>query len=179
MIEGIADLWDDVQRLARPVASHRNPGVGRDVIEGAFGEPVPDDVADWFGFSDGIAHYDGQTQDDAALVPGYEPLSVQESVAIRREYPHEPLYLAQWYPLLGSGGGDFYAACFDPETDRSYVVSVFIGEDPRIAYKSITQMIDVFRACFRDGTFYVDDEGVLQADDEQWLEREAQAMSDL
>lgn len=172
-------LWREAERLELPVVADRIPGVSVRFLESSFGKVVPSEVAGWFGACNGVMHRPGQTQNDAALIPGYEPLSVEDSMAIKGDYPREAILLSDFYPLLGSGGGDFYAASYDQETGRSYVVSVVVGEESRIAYRSISQMVENFVQYYRDGIFFLDGEGVLQANDEAWIQREIAAVGEL
>ncbi|WP_159394109.1 hypothetical protein [Streptomyces sp. NRRL S-495] len=171
-------LWREVELLDLPVATDRAPGVAARILENYFSKSVPPEVAGWFGACNGIIHRPGQTQNDAALIPGYEPLSIEDSASIMAEHPHESILLSDFYPLLASGGGDFYAASCDQDAGLSYVVSVVVGEESRIAYRSITQMVEGFVQCYRDGVFFLDSERVLQADDEAWIQRERAAIGD-
>jgi hypothetical protein len=106
-------------------------------VEAVFGRAVPGDVATWFGWSNGVAYAPGQVQDDAALVPGYEPLSVREAAAVRDGYGSDDPVLGDFYvPLLATGGGDRF---------------------------------------YRNGVFFVSDEGTLEADDVRWVAEESGA----
>ncbi|MCX0245654.1 hypothetical protein [Streptomyces drozdowiczii] len=172
-------LWREAEHLELPVVADRVPGVSVRFLESSFGKAVPSEVAGWFGACNGVMHRSGQIQNDAALIPGYEPLSVEDSLSIRVAYPREAILLSDFYPLLGSGGGDFYAASYDQDAGLSYVVSVVVGEESRIAYRSISQMAESFVQCYRDGIFFLDGEGVLQADDEAWIQREIAAAGEL
>ncbi|MFJ2591580.1 SMI1/KNR4 family protein [Streptomyces erythrochromogenes] len=176
--ERIRDLWIAVERLGRPIVNHRNPGAPVELLERAFGSPVPSDVATWFAWANGVAYAADQTQDDVALVPGYEPVSVEEAAALKAELevPEVEFLGSYWIPLLATGAGDFYAATYVPGQETSRVVSVMIGETSRIAFLSVDQMVSVFVALYRDGVFFVDGEGILQADDVRWLEREEEAV---
>ncbi|MGW3405713.1 hypothetical protein [Streptomyces zhihengii] len=175
----IAELWGEAQRLRLPVVDGRAQGVSIASLESSFGRKVPTEVAEWFAACNGIVHRPGQTQNDAALIPGYEPLSVEDSIAIRDSCPREAFLLSEFFPLLGSGGGDFYAASYDRATGRSHVASVVVGEECRIASRSISQMVAIFIQCYRDGIFFLDGDGILQADDEIWIQREVMAVREL
>ncbi|MFE3901707.1 hypothetical protein ACFXPY_15500 [Streptomyces sp. NPDC059153] len=176
--ERIRDLWMAAESLGRPVVAYRNSGAPIGLLERAFTSPVPPDVAAWFAWSNGVAYHPGQTQDDAALIPGYEPLSVDEAVAIRADSPGCAVLGSHWIPLLASGGGDFYAAVYAPGDTSSRVASVMIGENSRMAFKSIDQMVSTFVACYREGIFFVDNSDILQADDVRWIELEEDAIRD-
>ncbi|MGX1314763.1 hypothetical protein RKD24_004882 [Streptomyces calvus] len=176
--ERIQELWAQAERIGRPVVAHRNPGVSAEFLERCFGVSVPHDVAVWFGWCNGIAYHPNQTQDEAALVPGYEPLTAEESAALRGEYPEDPVLGSRWFPFLGTGGGDFYAVTENRETKCSPVVSVMIGEATRIAANSLDELLDIFIECFDSGIFYNDADGSFQADDERWIELEESAVSD-
>ncbi|WP_031068934.1 hypothetical protein [Streptomyces sp. NRRL S-118] len=177
--ESIESLWQEAERLNRPVASLRVPGVGPDEVANAFGGPVPGDVAEWFGWSNGVQWQPNQKQDDAALIPGYEPLSVQDAAAVKASYGSEdPLLGERWFPLLGTGGGDFYAAVEEDSSTSPHVVSVMIGEDSRPAYGSIEEMVTAFRDFYRSGVFFVAADGTLDADDDLWIATETGSRPD-
>src|SRR5215475_6428909 len=108
LTDSLAAFWRSLEELNRPVAGLRVPGPDATGVAAAIGGPVPDEIAVWFGWSDGARYEDGQVQDDAALVPGYEPLSLVEAVAVRDRYgERDPLLDGTWVPLIASGGGDF------------------------------------------------------------------------
>ncbi|GAA1008797.1 hypothetical protein QEP66_06540 [Streptomyces sp. LB8] len=170
LLESIEALWREAERLNRPIASFRVPGLTADEVERTFGGPVPADVATWFGWCNGVERCPGQTQDDAALIPGYEPLSASEAAAVRASYGMEdPLLGDNWFPLLATGGGDFYAAVHEPPSMPSRVVSVMIGGESSRAYDSMEHMVNTFRELYRSGVFFVAEDGTLDADDEQWI----------
>ncbi|MGX1916198.1 SMI1/KNR4 family protein [Streptomyces phaeochromogenes] len=172
----IQELWAQAERLGRPVVAHRKPGVSTEFLEQCFGVSVPHEVALWFGWCNGIAYHPNQTQDEAALVPGYEPLAVEEAAAIQGEYPEDPVLGSRWFPILGTGGGDFYALTETRESKRSAVVSVVVGEATRIAANSLEELLDIFIECFNSGIFHNDADGFFQADDERWIELEERAV---
>ncbi|MFB8773570.1 hypothetical protein [Streptomyces broussonetiae] len=100
-------------------------------------------------------------QDDANLIPGYEPLSVDQALEIRRDRVEQDEILGSyWVPLLASGGGDFYAAVYNHPLG-SYVVDAMAEFEPRAAYRSVEQMAIAFRVSYERGAFFVDGDGML------------------
>ncbi|TDC80488.1 hypothetical protein [Streptomyces hainanensis] len=172
------EIWAHLERLDRPIIRHRAPGAAPTEVADAFSGEVPADVTTWFTLCNGVTHTPDQTQDDAAFIPGYEPLSLQEAAAIRADFGDSPpLPEKTWFPLLATGGGDLYAAVPAPEGTHSRVFSVMTGYPPRLAYQSIEQMLSVFNRCYGEGIFFVNDEaGMLDADDDRWEELEDEAL---
>ncbi|MET9801473.1 hypothetical protein [Streptomyces sp. NPDC006368] len=82
-MRAIGGLWQEAERLNRPAAALRAPGIAPDQVREVSGGQVPDDVAVWLGHGNGVAWRPGQTQDDAALIPWFEPLAVRDAAALR------------------------------------------------------------------------------------------------
>ena len=175
LIRSIERLWLEVERLDRPVAGFRGPGVSVGELEAVFeGAAVPGDIATWFGWSNGVEYHPDQTQDDAALVPGYEPLSLREARALRDACKiDEPVLGRCWIPLLATGGGDFYAAVCDESLRSPRVAHVMVGGESHIVYERVEDMVNAFCGFYRAGVFFVSDEGTLEADDFRWVEAES------
>jgi hypothetical protein len=172
--QAIERLWEEAERLNRPVVGSRAPGVTASEVEAAFGASVPEDVVTWFGYSNGVEYHPDQIQDDAALVPGYEPLSLSEAKAVRDSHPiGDPVFGEFFIPLLATGGGDFYAAVYDPSLRTPKVGHVMIGGESGLVYESMESMVNTFCEFYRTGIFFVSDEGILEADDDRWVEVEA------
>jgi hypothetical protein len=172
--QSLEALWDHLATIGRPVVAARVPGPALEDVKGAFGDPVPDVVAQWFNWSNGVADAPGQTQDDASVIPGYWLLSINEAKAIMSGYIDDEAALgARWIPLLSSGGGDFYALVFDESLRELGVFTVMSGGDTEISFRSIEGMVDGFLELYRTGVFFVDDDGTLEADDERWAEFES------
>jgi hypothetical protein len=66
-------------------------------------------------------------------------------------------------PLLGSAGGDLYAAVWSPGVEAA-VADVLIGESTEVEFSGIEQMVHVFNCCFDRGAYYVNDQGRLVMD---------------
>jgi len=167
-------LWEIVNDLERPIVAARKPGIAREQAEATFGHAVPDDVAAWYSYSDGIAYAGGQSQDDASLVPGFWPLSAIEAQAIRQEIADldEPLLSPKWIPLLANGGGDLYVATFAGR-EVLHIATLSADLDVSVVFKRIEEMVSGFCELYRRGVFFVADDGSLEADDDQWEAFEA------
>ncbi|MBX9399184.1 hypothetical protein K4749_37840 [Streptomyces sp. TRM72054] len=174
LIRSIERLWQEVEILNRPVVRFRGPGVSASEVEAAFENPVPEDIVTWFGWSNGVEYHPGQVQDDAALVPGYEPLSLPEARAVRDSYQIDDPVLGEFFvPLLATGGGDFYAAVYDASLQAPSVAHVMIGGETKLVYESVEGMVNAFCDFYRTGVFFVSDQGILEADDYRWVEAES------
>lgn len=153
-------LRGHLEHLHRPVVSWMVPGVDAEHVSSALGEAVPDSVAQWFRWCDGVAVVQGQTQDQVNVIPGYSPLSLQEGVRMMPSYAGDEALGDHWVPLLGSGGGDLYAAVWTPG-EEAVVAGVLLGEPTEIEFSTIEQMVAVFNECFDTGAFSVDSQGML------------------
>lgn len=163
-------LWGEVGRLGRPITGYRNPGLEASQVRDRLGLDTPPEVLEWFAFSNGIEYADSQTQNDVALVPGYEPLSLDEAIAVRDEnLDYEDVLGNWWIPLLASGGGDMYAAVGVSGESNSRVSSIMVGGESRRAFGSVEGMASFFVRMYRDGTFFVRSDGVLWADYDRWI----------
>ncbi|MEV4570444.1 SMI1/KNR4 family protein [Nonomuraea sp. NPDC049419] len=151
--------------LKRPIVAALSPGLSSEQVESELGCSVPEDVAIWFGWCNGVAYFAGQTQDDANLIPGYAPLSLSEAVVLRESYPDDPVLGPDWIPLLGNASGDFYAALWRG-SEQPQVAGVLSGEPTEIEFQNIELMISVFSECYFRGAFGVDERGMLTMDPE-------------
>jgi hypothetical protein len=162
LLEELDTLTARLTGLGRPVVQWLVPGIDPAQVESTVGFPVPDEVSTWFGWCNGVALHEGQTQDDVNIIPGYGPLSLAEAIDRRGEHEGDSTLGAHWIPLLGSGG-DIYAAVWEPEKPAK-VAGVLIGESTEIEFNSVEQMIAVFNECYDRGAFFVDDQGQLAMD---------------
>ncbi|WP_406096443.1 hypothetical protein [Streptomyces sp. NBC_01013] len=174
LIRSLEQLWLEVENLNRQITGSHAPGVTAGEAEAILGSVVPEDVATWFGWSNGVEYLPGQIQDDAYLVPGYEPLSLREARAVRESYEIEDAVLGEfWTPLLATGGGDFYAAVYGASCEEPEVAHMMVGNEALVVYKSIEKMVNAFCGFYRSGIFFVGDRGNLEADDEFWVAAES------
>ncbi|MFG2622671.1 hypothetical protein ACGFXC_34165 [Streptomyces sp. NPDC048507] len=153
--------------LDRPVVPWLIQGVDAHQVQEQFGSPVPEEVAAWFEWCNGVALHEGQTQDDVNLIPGYSPLSLREAVEMKGGHDGDPILGPKWIPILGGPSGDIYAAVW-VSNENPRVAGILVGEPTEIEFESIEQMISVFRACYDRGAFSVDSQGRLSMDPESY-----------
>ena len=171
----LAELVEQLSRMGRGVVTLLRPGAQAAEVEAAFGRPVPDSVADWFSWCNGVTARAGQIQDDVNIIPGYNLVSVNEAVAMIPTYSGDDVLGFNWIPLLRSGGGDIYAAVWD-SARVARVAGVIVGEPTEIEFSSIEQMVSVFNECFRNGAFYIDPQGMFSMDPELYDETYARIL---
>ena len=165
----LATFHAHLQALNRPVASLLLPGIGSDRVGEVYGSSVPDSVEQWFAWANGVAGRAGQIQDEVNVIPGYNPLSIDEAVRLARDYSGDSTLGENWMPLLGSAGGDFYAAVW-ALGEEAVVAGVLIGEPTEVEFSSIEQMVGVFNKCFDGGAYFVDEQGRLAMSPERYDE---------
>ena len=173
-------LAEELERLVghlgvmnRTVASLFLPGIDADRVSAVLGEGVPASVAQWFGWCNGVTGHQGQLQDDVNLIPGYNPLSIEEAVRVKGDYSGDSVLGKSWVPLLGGAGGDLYAAVWSPGTE-AVVAGVLIGEPTEVEFTSIEQMVAVFNGCFQGAAYFVNEQGYLVMDPDRYDEIYAQ-----
>ena len=163
LLEELDTLVERLTERGRPVVAWLNPGVDADQVADLVGSPVPEEVSAWFGWCNGVALHDGQTQDDVNVIPGYSPLSLAEAVGQMGDHAGDSSLGTHWIPLLGNAGGDIYAAVWEPGKPAR-VAGVLTGEATEIEFDSIDQMVSCFNACYLRGAFFVDERRQLSMD---------------
>jgi hypothetical protein len=159
----LEQLVGHARELDRPVVALLRPGIDAGQVEAVIGSPVPESVAEWFRWCNGVEIRPNQIQDDVNIIPGYNPLSIDEAVAMAPDYAGDEVLGENWLPILGTAGGDIYAAVWVPG-EEAQVAGVLIGEETEVEFSSIEQMASVFNACYRGRAFGVDQQGRLALD---------------
>lgn len=126
---------------------------------------VPNDAKEWFRWTAGVANLPGQTVDDCCVIPGYYPLSPDESRAYADAWKDalEITSAESLIPFLGAPNGDCYAFAWSAGGYLG-IAGFLVGEDAEIEFPSLGSMLDYFLACYQDGAFYVDESGHLTMD---------------
>ncbi|MEU1365593.1 hypothetical protein ABZ454_05595 [Streptomyces sp. NPDC005803] len=162
-------LSGHLQALDRPVVAWMVPGVDAGRVASVLGGPIPDSVARWFHWCNGVADAPGQVQDDVNVIPGYTPLSLEEAARMRSAYAGDSVLGDHWVPLLGSGGGDIYAAVWNLGKE-AVIAGVLIGEPTEIEFSTVEQMVNLFNRCFEEGAYFVNSEGMFCMSPEKYDE---------
>ncbi|MFI6608556.1 hypothetical protein [Streptomyces sp. NPDC050507] len=158
-----------LRALNRPVLAWKVPGVDADRVSSVLGGPIPESVARWFRWCNGVAVTPGQTQDDANVIPGYSPLSIEEAARMKSAYAGDPMLGDDWVPLLGSGGGDIYAAVWSPGQE-AVIAGILLGEPTEIEFSTVEQMVNLFNRCFEVGAYFVNSQGMFSMSPEVYDE---------
>jgi hypothetical protein len=160
LIDELAQLEVNLRELKRKVVSTLLPGAAPETVSHRLGVDVPASVIEWFSWCNGVAVREGQIQDDVNVIPGYNPISLDEAVAMRALYADDAALRPRCAPLLRTASGDAYVAVWNPG-EEAVVAGVLAGEPTDIEYTSIDQMMGYFNACFREGIFFVNGRGYL------------------
>jgi hypothetical protein len=105
----------------------------------------------------------GQTIEEASLIPDYMPVSFEEALGQISVYSGDRVLGDHWLPILENGGGDIYAAVWSPGEDAR-VARFIVGEDTEIDFKSLVDMVRMFNACYESGAYFIADDGFLDID---------------
>ncbi|MEI5009969.1 hypothetical protein RB196_24120 [Streptomyces sp. PmtA] len=163
----LESLRAELEALGRPVVDLWISGVDGGTVVEKLGGNVPADVVAWFRWCGGVRLMPGQIQDDVNLIPGYEPLGLEEAVSSKEEFGAMDAILGDsWIPLL-QGGADFYAAVYG-HAKGNFIVSVMPESGVVAVYEDVVQMVEAFTECYKRGAFFVDSDGMLDMDFDIW-----------
>jgi hypothetical protein len=154
-----------MERLGLPVMRHLAPGATQGRIEEVLGADVPEAVADWYRWHDGLITFPGQLQDDVNIIPGYGPISLGEAAHMKPAYEGDQLLSPYWIPILANAGSDIYAAVWG-SSNRERVARVAVVEDTFYEFSGIEEMLSVVNRCYELGIYRLDEDGFLDLDDD-------------
>jgi hypothetical protein len=166
--EGLERLRGILSSLERPVVDILRPGVElvgeHPVIEGA-----PNDAKSWFEWSSGVENSPGSTVGDCCVMPGYYPLSVEESRSYIQAWGPEGLEYfggAKFLPFVGAPNGDCYAFVWSSDA-YSGIAGLLVGEEGEIEFSGLEFVLEWVLECYGEGAFYVDSSGRLAMNPER------------
>jgi cell wall assembly regulator SMI1 len=157
----------------RPVAESLRVGLSdmelRD-FEKALDWRLPQEAKDLFRWRNGVRVPQDGLLDDIYFFPGYYLLSVSEALEHMGTHVELGLWPRQWFPIFGSGGGDFHVLDCGRGDERSSPVVWFIRGEPKHwdSYVSLTTMMDSLAEGFAEGALYVDEAGFLEMDERRY-----------
>ena len=96
--------------------------------------------------------------------PGYYLLSLKNAMHYYQIYRAGANWDPFWFPILASGGGDFYVVvCGSDVRENGQILNFIRGENdtPRI-YLNIKTMIFTIAECYDSGAYFLDEFGFLK-----------------
>jgi hypothetical protein len=178
-MSSIRELCTEIVRaqskLGMPVAENLLPGLSeRRILSLTKNLPfaLPRSAVELYKWSAGMDPNAGIGDD---FLPGYGMDSLTEMVAMYRglsadsDYPRFAVGKRRWFPLLRSGGTDFYGICCErtPTADGEIVYDDNEGPHrdcitpPPVAYLSLETMLRTTLCCFETGVYYLNEDGQL------------------
>jgi len=166
----LQQVWETVDA---PIAAYLAPGLPRaaaDSFAAQYGLVLPDDVADYFGWHDGLRTDRDQ---DIEMLPALRPLSLEESLDLQAALKDafsvlpdlDPVLAGRWLPLFADDAGNFLLVSVEPGAE-GFVYALELEEPgkPSVRFKSLTILALALTELFRSG-IYVFAEGTVNATD--------------
>lgn len=115
----------------------------------------------WYGWHNGS---NGSTIGVSQIVPGYYPLSLEESVGTNAVFRQHPGWETRWLPLLADGGGYFYV--LDQSLNLPWPIRRFRYDqsDHPVEYLSLERFLATVAAGYRERAFTAHPDGHLAVD---------------
>ena len=105
---------------------------------------------------------------DIYLVPGFYLLTLSDAITNYRAFEDHERWTRGWIPLFADGGGDFYVVDLRPEGGGAVRHFMIDQEQHPVIYESITAMMETAAAAFDAGVYFVDGDGYLNLNDEEF-----------
>ncbi|RPF23068.1 hypothetical protein [Myceligenerans xiligouense] len=160
--ENLARLKEVLRSAGRPVVDALLPGIEIDSSRSTRG-PFPDDARVWFAWTSGLRESPVLTVDESSLIPGYYPISLEESRGYVEAWGANAAHDVggeHYLPFLGAPNGDNYAFVWSPD-GYTGIAGFLVGESVEIEFTSLEQMLSYVLECYAEGAFYVDSAGLL------------------
>ena len=165
--EALGALLAHLERLGRrEVLGRLRPGMTAAATTSALsaaGLEAPAPLVDWFTRADGV-NTDGALIGDLYLLPGFYPLPLEGAL----EHRHYAMgWPRAWLPILANGGGDYFVV--DTTDNEAPVLEFLVYDQPAVAVATgLEAFLRLVLQAFEDGVVFVDAEGHLEQNDEQW-----------
>ena len=164
MIRDLERVVAGLSALGRTVAvGALRPGLDRKAIRDQLAtiNLVPEDhILTYFNWRNGAGD-SSATIGDLSLIPGFYPLSLEESVTNYRAFRDDPRWTVGWLPVLADGGGDFYIVDLTA-AGRGEVRQFRVEEiESPVEYRTLAAMAATLAEALERGFIFVTDEGYL------------------
>ena len=174
MRTNLEEIYAALTSLNRPVVELFNEGISPERIEellAVVGFGNNEEVVSLYQWRNGTRVMPGVILDDVHFFPGFYLLSIDDAIESYRMLRKADDWDSSWFPFMGNGGGDFYAAILKSgETGSAMVVGYIRGESAHpVEYVSIAAMMASIKDGYLLGAFYVRD-GYLEMDDGAYAE---------
>jgi cell wall assembly regulator SMI1 len=153
------------------------PGIPEEEIQHAlreFGLAAPPDLVTTYEWRNGSDADAADMLDELYIFPGYYFLSLEDAIADYRARLDLEHWDASWLPLLSDGGGSFFTVVCDAgRADFGQVVRVD-EVNYAVAFPTVRAMTATIAQAYDDEIIYVEGDGYLDWDDEQFAKLASQ-----
>jgi len=170
ILRELEEVWS---ARAAPLHACLAPGLPRtsaDRLAAEYDLTLPDDVACFFGWHDGLR---ADREQEMEVFPALRPVSLEESLqleaALREAFTilpqQDPLLAGRWLPLLSDDAGNFWFVSADPGAERRvYALELEDPTRPDVRFDSIAAMASALTELFRSGVYCLAEGRVRVAD---------------
>lgn len=109
------------------------------------------------------------TLDELHICPGFYFMALDEGLADYAAFVRDDRWSVGWLPILANGGGDFYVIDLATPPGGRVVRHFRIDEQEQpVEFLSLPEMLATFAAAFERSIFFVDDDGSLEMNDDDF-----------
>ena len=131
-------------------------------------QPI-ESIVDFFQWQNGVDDKNGQTIDQLYIFPGYYLISLQEAIEIYRSLVDSQYYGIGLFPILASGGGDYYLIDLRPNSDKpGAIYKLLEGYFPAQVFSNLCNLFITYKKCIAEGIIYIAEKKYLEMDDRQF-----------
>ncbi len=172
LINALDECVAHLSRLKHPVVSRLQPGLtDAEVaqIEATLPFTLTQELRVVYRWRNGIPVEEGDILASLWFFPGFYLPSLQYARQTFEERKLAKQWRRGWFPLFEDGAGDFYIVPCAPKksVDKAPVIGFIHGEPEQLVeYLDVTTMMETLAACYAQGAFFVNSDGVLDIDDD-------------
>jgi cell wall assembly regulator SMI1 len=156
----------------RKVVDLLQPGLTAQAITAATAAlPLHDDVVQFYLWRNGTRISQEYVLNDHYFIPGYYLLSLKDALDAYHSLISNTDWQNGWFPILTSGGGDYYGVNFVQQGKVIHYVRDY--PDYQMKYLSLSTMMQTAAECYESGAYSLDDRGFFEvnADAERLIAR--------